>query len=139
MLENPRWERFCQLYAADGNAFAAYRGAGYKPNSDASAYNSASRLMGIDEIRERIQELTDEARKAAEASAIADIVEVRQRVTQVLRGELDETKPADVLKAADLIARLDGAYGAARVEISGTMSVEEYLRSASDGGEGQTF
>ena len=139
LLDNPRWEKFCQLYAVSGNASAAYKGAGYAPKSDDVARKAASRLLTYVDIQARIQELTAEAKKAAEASAIADIVEVRQRVTQVLRGELDETKPADVLKAADLIAKLDGAYGAARVEISGSMSVEEYLRSASDDGEGQTF
>ena len=139
MLDNPRWERFCQLYAVSGNASAAYRGAGYAPKTESSCTSCSSKLLTNADIQARIAELTEEARAIAERNAIADISEIRRVMTQIVRGEIDDAKSADRIRAADLIARLDGAYGAARVEISGTMSVEEYLRSASDGGEGQTF
>lgn len=121
VLNNARWERFCQLYARDGNASAAYRGAGYQPKTDASACNSASRLLGIDEVRNRVQELTQQAREQAERSSIADIVEIRQRITQILRGQTDlETKAADVIKAGDFLARVGGQVEtpAVKVELS---------------------
>lgn len=126
MLENVRWERFCQLYARDGNASAAYRGAGYNPKSEASAYNSASRLLGYDEIRRRIQELTQEAREQALRSSIADIVEIRQRITEVMRGQAEvPTKAQDVVKAAELLARLGGQVEAPKVQVQLTLEDKE--------------
>ena len=121
MLENPRHEKFCQLFAADGNATAAYLAAGYRCKSEAAARACSARLLQVANIRARIAELTAEARRQAEQSAIADIVEIRQRVTQVLRGQCElETKSADVLKAADLLARIGGAAEpqVLRVELS---------------------
>lgn len=122
MLANVRWERFCQLYARDGNASAAYRNAGYHPKTEASACNSASRLLGIDEIRRRIQELTQEAREQALRSSIADIVEIRQRITDVLRGHCHfETKAADIIKAADFLARVGGQVEPPKVQVQLTL------------------
>lgn len=122
MLDNVRWERFCQLYARDGNASAAYRNAGYHPKTEASACNSASRLLGIDDIRRRIQELTQEAREQALRSSIADIVEIRQRITEVMRGQAEvPTKAQDVVKAAELLARLGGQVEPPKVQVQLTL------------------
>ena len=126
MLENPRWERFCQLYAVDGNASAAYRNAGYHPKNDASAWNSASRLLGNDEVQARIRELTEEARARAEQNAIADIVEIRQRVTEVLRGQSRfETKSGDIIKAADFLARVGGQIERPKIQVQLTLEDKE--------------
>lgn len=109
MLENPRWERFCQLYAVDGNASAAYRNAGYHPKTDNAAWASASQLLRNPKVQARIAELTEEARAQAERNSIADIREIRQRVTEVLRGRsVFETKAADIIKAGDFLARVGG-------------------------------
>ena len=108
MLENPRWERFCQLYAVDGNASAAYRGAGYHPQTDGACWSCARKLLRVAQVQARIQELTEEARQLAEASAIADILEIRATMTAILRGEIDKTLPSDRIKAADFLARVGG-------------------------------
>lgn len=109
MLENPRWERFCQLYAVDGNASAAYRNAGYHPKTDAACWSCATKLLRVAQVQARIAELTEEAREQAERNSIADIREIRQRVTAVLRGQSPfETKSADIIKAGDFLARVGG-------------------------------
>ena len=109
MLENPRWERFCQLYAVDGNASAAYRNAGYHPKTDGACWASAAQLLRNPKVQARIEELTREAREQAERNSIADIREIRQRITEVLRGQSKfETKSADIIKAGDFLARVGG-------------------------------
>lgn len=109
MLDNPRWERFCQLYARDGNASAAYRAAGYNPRTDGAAWASASQLLRNPKVQARIEELVTEARARAEKEAIADIMEIRQRVTEVLRGRCPlDTKAADVIRAGEFLAKVGG-------------------------------
>lgn len=135
MLENVRWERFCQLYARDGNASAAYRGAGYHPKTEASAWTCAAKLLRVAKVQERIAELTEEARLQAEKNSIADITEIRQRVTDVLRGRsLFETKSADIIKAADFLARVGGQVEAPKVQVQLTLEDKQArLRELIDG------
>lgn len=121
MLENVRWERFCQLYARDGNASAAYRGAGYHPKTDNACWASAAQLLRNPKVQARIAELTEEARLQAEKNSIADIIEIRQRVTDVLRGRCKlETKASDVIRAGEFLAKLGGQVEppTVRVELS---------------------
>jgi len=121
VLENVRWEKFCQLYARDGNAAAAYRGAGYHPRTADSEYKAASRLLKNVEVRSRIQELTREAKEQALQSSIADIVEIRQVMTQIVRGEIDDAKSADRIRAGEFLAKLGGQQPeppTVRVELS---------------------
>ena len=58
MLDNPRWEKFCQAYAVDGNATSAYKKAGYKVKDDESAGAAGRRLLQNVTVRNRIDELT---------------------------------------------------------------------------------
>ena len=138
LLENPRWERFCQLYAVDGNASAAYRGAGYHPRSDSSCTTCANRLLTNVDVRARIEELTKEAQKQAERNSIADIREIRQRVTAVLRGQSPfETKSADIIKAGDFLARVGGQIEPPTVKLELSLSekrarIREMLLDDSD-------
>lgn len=120
MLDNPKWEKFCQAYAQDGNAAAAYRAAGYTAKNTASASAAAVRLLNNVKVQERIQELTEEARMIAEKSAIADIREIRETMTAILRGEIDDTKPADRIRAGDFLAKTGGMMPqeAVKVELS---------------------
>lgn len=122
MLDNPRWEKFCQAYAVDGNATSAYKKAGYKCRNDDAAGACARKLLQNARIRARIDELTREAREQAERNSIADIVEIRQRVTQVLRGQCEfDTKSADVLKAADLLTRIGGQQEPQKIQVQLTL------------------
>lgn len=52
-----KYERFCREYVLDYNGTNAAKRAGYK---EKSARQQASKLLGSDEIRERIRELQDE-------------------------------------------------------------------------------
>lgn len=123
MLENVRWERFCQLYARDGNASAAYRGAGYHPKTDNACWASAAQLLRNPKVQARIAELTEEARIQAEKNSIADITEIRQRVTDVLRGRSRfETKAADIIKAGDFLARVGGQVEPPTVKLELSLS-----------------
>jgi len=122
MLENARWERFCQLYACDGNASAAYKKAGYKVKDDETAGSAARRLLQNVAVRNRIAELTAEAKEQALQSSIADIVEIRQRITQIMRGQAEvETKAADMIKAADLLTKIGGQQEPQRVQVQLTL------------------
>ena len=109
MLDNPKWEKFCQLYAMDGNATAAYKGVGYKVKTDAAAASCALKLLRKAEIQDRLTELVYNARTVEEKSAIADIREIRERVTAILRGTSPlETKASDVIKAGEFLAKIGG-------------------------------
>ncbi len=124
MLKNPKWEKFCQLYARDGNATNSYCGAGYKPRTAASAASCATKLLKIAEIQERIAELVAEARARAEKEAIADIREIRERVTEVLRGRCNlETKASDIIRAGEFLAKIGGAVPEPTVNV--TLSLSE--------------
>ena len=137
MLENPRWERFCQLYAVDGNASAAYRGAGYHPKTDGACWSCATKLLRVAQVQARIAELTEEARQLAEASAIADIREIRATMTAILRGEIDKTLPSDRIKAGDFLARVGGQIEPPTVKLELSLSekrarIREMLLDDSD-------
>ena len=137
LLENPRWERFCQLYAVDGNASAAYRGAGYHPKTDGACWSCATKLLRVAQVQARIQELTEEARQLAEASAIADIREIRATMTAILRGKIDKTLPSDRIKAGDFLARVGGQIEPPTVRLELSLSekrarIREMLLDDSD-------
>ena len=127
MLDNPRWERFVQAYAVDGNAVAAYKAAGYKTKTDAAASACAYKLLRNAVIQKRLAELTAEARSRAEQSAIADMTEIRQRVTAILRGDVDglPTSKSDMLKAADLLAKWSGQIEQPTVKVELSMEAKQ--------------
>lgn len=80
-----RQERFCSEYLIDFNATQAALRAGYAP---ASAKN-ASQLLDDPKIRKRIEELNGNVNK----TNIATAEEVREFLTQVVRGEVTEQVP----------------------------------------------
>lgn len=122
MLDNPRWEKFCQAYAVDGNATSAYKKAGYKAKDDETAGSAARRLLQNVAVRNRIAELTAEAKEQALQSSIADIVEIRQRITQIMRGQAEvETKAADMIKAADLLTKIGGQQEPQKIQVQLTL------------------
>ena len=126
MLDNPKWEKFCQLYAMDGNATAAYKGAGYKVKSDAAAATCAHKLLRIAKIQDRLTELVYNARTIEEQSAIADIREIRERVTTILRGQTDlEVKASDVIRAGEFLAKLGGQVEPPKVQVQLTLEDKE--------------
>ena len=127
MLANPKWEAFCLHYAKTGNASEAYREAGYSTTNARSIYSNCTRLLKNDDIKARIQEILEEMASAK----IADIREIHEYLTSVLRGETTDdvvvtegcgdgvsqativqvrTNNVARIKAATELAKMKGAY-----------------------------
>lgn len=79
-------EKFCLEYAKSGNQRQAYLLAGYNCKSDEAADANASRLLRNDKVQERLAELAEEAKNAS----IADIVEMQQTLTAIIRKQMTE-------------------------------------------------
>lgn len=96
-----RHMKFCEEYIKDMNGTQAAIRAGYAP---AAAKVQASRLLTYDNVQEYLTKLRAEARR----DSIAELTEVLERITSILRDP--ESDPKDVLKAAELIGKRYGAW-----------------------------
>lgn len=141
-------EAFCLEYAASGNATDAYKKAGYKTKNDNVAAAAAARLLRTVKVQERLQEIA----KEVAAPKIADVKEIQEFLTAVMRQEKKEeeivvvgdsefreavtkekTPPiSTAIKAAETLAKLQGAFrtdinitGALPVIISGDDELED--------------
>lgn len=115
-------EKFCLEYAKSGNARQAYKVAGYKCKNDDTTDAAASRLLSQVKVKARLAELAEEAK----TSAIADIKEMQETLTTIIRQQLKEevivfdpdgaTKmeknPAvkDIINAINTLGRMQGAF-----------------------------
>ena len=119
MLLTPRQEKFCIEYAKCGNARQAYIAAGYSHKKDETTDAAASRLLSNVKVQRRLQELAEEAKNAA----IADIQEMQEVLTQIIRQNMTEEvltsdgymvkrHPAvkDVINAINSLGRMQGAF-----------------------------
>lgn len=127
VLNNPKWEAFCLHYAKTGNASESYKVAGYDAKSERSVYANAHRLLKNDGVKARLAELAEEMAD----DKIADIREIHEYLTSVIRGETTEdvvvvegcgdgvseaivkkvrTPNKDRIKAATELAKMKGAY-----------------------------
>lgn len=93
-----RRKRFIEEMAACGNATEAARRAGY---SKKTASVKGCALMKIPEIREAVEKALEEQRK----NSIADLQEVQEFLTAVLRGEVPGSKTRDRVAAANILQR----------------------------------
>lgn len=126
-LLNVKQEAFCLHYARTGNASESYRKAGYGAKSEGAIYANANRLLKNDSIKARLAELADELA----SEKIAGIREIQERLTAILRGEIQEEQIVvegcgdgysearimerqaqlkDVIKAGETLARMQGAF-----------------------------
>lgn len=126
-LANKKWELFCLEYAREPNATKAYKKAGYNCKNDASANSAALRLLQNVKIQARLAELHEEMA----SEKIASATEIQERLTSILRGELQEEvvvvegvekgvtearivkkRPsnADAIKAGQTLAKMQGAF-----------------------------
>lgn len=117
--------RFCEEYIKELNAGEAYIKAGYNAKDKTVARNNASRLIANDSVKNYIAELRGEVKR----NNIADAVEIREMLSSVIRGELEEenamainkgdfvqeiekvktqVKVKDRLKAADMLSKMLG-------------------------------
>lgn len=79
-------EAFCLHYAKTGNATESYKQAGYSAKSDIVAGVEGHKLLKNPKVKNRLAELAEETKKAA----IADITEIQERLTAILRNEVKE-------------------------------------------------
>lgn len=79
----PRQEKFCIEYAASGNAYKSAIAAGYSENY---AKGNANKLLENVRVNTRLQELKEKA----ESEKIADIKEMQEKLTAIIRQELTE-------------------------------------------------
>lgn len=139
-LKSKKQEKFCQLYAATGNATQAFKDSGYKWKSENGARVAASNMVNKNSnIINRLRELSDEAK----TKAIADIREMQETLTKIIREELDEEKLMtigegegysrivskrqkaalkDRLKAMELLGKMQGAF-LDKIEVNGNVPV----------------
>lgn len=135
MVELPiMQETFCLEYAASGNATDAYKKAGYKAKNDNVAAAAAARLLRTVKVQLRLQELA----KEIAAPKIANIQEIQEFLTAVMRqekkeeeivvaGDFAETKEktppiSTAIKAAETLAKLQGAFRT-DINITGALPV----------------
>lgn len=118
-------KRFCEEYIKDMNASDAYIRAGYKVKNADVAKANASRLIANANVKRHIDELNGIITK----NNIADAQEIREFLTNVLRGDESEenamainkgdfiqeiemvrtqVKAKDRLKAADMLSKMLG-------------------------------
>lgn len=94
-------KKFCEYYVASGNATQSAIKAGY---SQKTAEMISSENLRKPYIIEYIKDLT----KPSEDKRIADMQEIRQFWTNVVRNEEEDMK--DRLKASEYIAKTNGAF-----------------------------
>lgn len=114
-------------YAKTGNATESYKQAGYEAKTERAVYANSNRLLKNDKVKARLQELAEEMA----SEKIADIREIHEYLTKVIRGEttedvvvtegcgdgISEAKVVEVrtanavrIKAATELAKMKGAY-----------------------------
>lgn len=101
MALNERQRKFCEYYAQSGHATDAAIKAGY---SASSAGTNADKLLKNTNVSNYLKELTEKAR----SEAIADITEVKEVWSSILRSTEEETQHR--LKAGELLAKAAGGF-----------------------------
>lgn len=128
-------EKFCLEYAKSGNARQAYKSAGYNCKNDASTDASASKLLSNAKVKERLAELAEDAK----TSAIADIQEMQEKLTEIIRQQLEEevivvdpgsgafkmkktASVKDIIAAVNTLGKMQGAF-VDKLDIKNAVSV----------------
>lgn len=139
MVLSVKQENFCIAYAKSGNARQAYKDAGYSVRNDRTADANACRLLTNANVKERLAELAEETKN----ESIADITEMQQKLTSIIRQEAEEEvivvvsagdfmteakimtkKPAikDVISAIEKLGKMQGAFSE-NVNLNGNVGV----------------
>ena len=102
-LLTPKQEKFCIEYIKLNNATKAYKRAYNTTNMKASTINrKAVEVLANGNVRARVNEL----REKTENETIIDITRRKQILSDIIRtGE-----PKEILKAIDLLNKMDGTY-----------------------------
>ena len=81
-------QRFCAVYATDGNAAAAYRAA-YRKSSGTAANTSASRLLKNADIQAEVSRIRNAATGVV-GMAVLSIAEKRDFIARLVRARVGE-------------------------------------------------
>ena len=128
-------EKFCLGYAKSGNARQAYKSAGYNCKNEASLDASASKLLSNPKVKARLVELAEDAKN----NSIADIQEMQEKLTEIIRQHLEEEvivvdpgsgafkmkKTAsikDIISAVNTLGKMQGAF-VDKLDIKNAVSV----------------
>ena len=128
-------EKFCLEYAKSGNARQAYKSAGYNCKNEASLDASASKLLSNAKVKARLAELAEDAKN----NSIADIQEMQEKLTEIIRQHLEEEvivvdpvsgaskmkKTAsikDIISAVNTLGKMQGAF-VDKLDIKNAVSV----------------
>lgn len=114
---NARQKAFCEYYVASGNATESAVKAGY---SEKYAGQNSDKLLKNTNIQIYIEELN----KKVKDKRIADITEVKEFWTNVLRN--NDAKMQDRLKASEYIAKTNGAF-LDKIEVKGEVKTDNPL------------
>lgn len=98
---NDKQRQFCEYYAECLNATEAAKKAGY---SSKAAYSQGNRMLKNAEIVKYIKELQERAASVR----IANITEVKETWTSLMRDEKQKTR--DRIRAGELLARSSGEF-----------------------------
>ena len=118
MSLKPKQQAFADYYIQTGNAYQSAVKAGY---SDNYAKGNVVKLLENVSVQEYIIKRNEEL----ESQKIADIKEVKEFWTEVLRKEDAELK--DRLKASEYIAKTNGAF-LEKIEHSGSVNSEVSIK-----------
>lgn len=99
-------KRFANEYIKSGNATQSYIDAGYSATSRSVAEANSRRLLG----NERVHTYIELMNKKLEEESIADMKEIKQFWTKVIRSEEKYVEMKDRIRASELIARTNGAF-----------------------------
>jgi phage terminase small subunit len=112
---NEQQKKFADYYIESGNATESYKRAGYKAKGNVAEAN-ASRLLRNAKVMEYIAERN----KQLESHRIADMTEVKEFWTNLLRDVQADAK--DRLKASEYIAKTNAAF-VDKQEVDSKMSI----------------
>lgn len=121
----PRQIAFAIAYARLGVGEHAAIEAGYSPSC---ARMQASRLLTKDNIRKYVLSITD----ATKSSAIADVAELRERLTTILRGDDPKFDAKDCLRAIELLGKSNGMFAEKAPDGASAASREELLQAIAE-------
>ena len=113
-------QKFADYYISSGNAEESAKKAGY------SARGNTTKLLQNTTICNYIAEKN----KLIESDRIADMKEVREMWSKILRSQIEGVEIKDVLKASEYIAKTNGAF-LDKVEHSGEIKSKNPLENIS--------
>lgn len=121
-------KRFCEHYAKSGDATKSAILAGYSKKTASE--------MGYENLNKpHIAEYLKKINEKATSDRIADMKEVKELWTSIIRFEKIGTDIKDVLKASEYIAKTNGAF-LDRVENSGAIEIEIDIEEDDDYDDG---